>query len=174
MTPPEQPDEPAALDYAGPDTGKRVVLARFSSPYEAHLAASKLEAEGIPCGVGESRSAYFGSMASVLLVATDDLPRAVSILSATPARRALVVPSSVVATAPPRVLRLCPRCHSAHLGPAGRHWHIAAGLLALCWVPFTVPGSLVYVVVCAILWTVACMTFRPTRCRDCGQKIPED
>ena len=89
---PESPDEnPPILNYAAPDTGKTVVIANFPEEAMAHMAASRLEGDGIAAMVNDRLPIYLaGQRGARLAVSVDDVDAAVEILKQTPAKKFLV------------------------------------------------------------------------------------
>lgn len=89
---PDPPDEtPPILNYATPTTGKTVVIANFPEEALAHMAASRLDAEGIDAMVNDRLPIYLaGQRAARLSVSVDQVEAAVEILKQTPARKYLV------------------------------------------------------------------------------------
>lgn len=93
------------IDYQQPR--RWAILAVFSDPLEARMAAAKLEDEGIDTSVGDQRdlTTLFGvTLGSAQIgVAEEDFFRAAEILSSTPARSKLCVQPVAAAAA-------CPKC----------------------------------------------------------------
>ncbi len=89
---PENPDEPnlpdpPVLDYADPDLGRVMVIARFGDESQARMAAARLDSEGIDVVVNDIMPARaLGARAATLGVLSDQVARAVAVLKATPAR----------------------------------------------------------------------------------------
>jgi hypothetical protein len=82
-------DERPVLNYADPDVDRWVLIAFFPRSYLGRLASFALDAEGI--------SSRFGKVAPEplqkgceLLVRADDYPKAVEVLSRTPAKSLVV------------------------------------------------------------------------------------
>jgi hypothetical protein len=71
------------LNYADPRVGRWVVIARFADEVTAHLAASKLDADGIETRL--NNSLYFASGPTVMAVRAEDVDAAVDILRVGPA-----------------------------------------------------------------------------------------
>ena len=95
-------------------------MAQFSLVYEAHLAAGKLESEGVESFVAErdamGMKAYYGlADGADLRVARADAPRAAAILSTTPASSKLTFSAGTrpEQTADP----MCPLCGSLRARP---------------------------------------------------------
>ena len=111
--PEEQP--PPVLHYATHQEESLVLIARFNNAFEAGLAQLKLESEGIQVYPEDAMvtgiDAYTGQRGSRVRVRPEDAPRAVDLLRATPARKALVGPFAV-----PDVLT-CPACASTNVAP---------------------------------------------------------
>lgn len=85
------PDPPPILNYATPTTGTTVVIANFPEEAMAHMAASRLEAEGIEAMINDRLPIYLaGQRAARLAVSVDDVEAAVEILKQTPAKKFLV------------------------------------------------------------------------------------
>ena len=83
--------DPPILDYATPTTGKIVVIANFPEEAMAHMAASRLEAEGIEAMVNDRLPIDLaGQRGARLAVSVDDVDAAIEILKQTPARKFLV------------------------------------------------------------------------------------
>ena len=74
-------DPPPILNYADRDIGRLVTIAKFPDPASAHIAALKLESEGIEAVV---------TVPASLNVLADDEQAAIAILETTPARDCLI------------------------------------------------------------------------------------
>ena len=73
-------------------TPEHVPVASFATAAEAHLAAGKLEAQEVDCVVSEHAVLEgISARGATVLVEAEQLRRAVEVLSATPARRCLLV-----------------------------------------------------------------------------------
>lgn len=120
---PAMPDD--TLDYQQPR--RWAVLAVFSDPLEARMAAAKLEDEGIDTSVGDQRNLmtlYGITLGSAQIgVAEEDFFRAAEILSQTPAKSKLRVLAAAPAAA-------CPKCGlvATHEAPKPS---VTAGVLRL-------------------------------------------
>jgi hypothetical protein len=91
MSDSSNPDPPPILNYATPTTGKTVVIANFPEEAMAHMAASRLEAEGIEAMINDRLPIYLaGQRAARLAVSVDDVDAAVEVLKQTPAKKFLV------------------------------------------------------------------------------------
>jgi len=168
------------LEYAGPQTGHKQVVARFPDSLQARLAASKLEAEGIGCQATDLPVAVYtlGSQAGVLAVQDGDVQRAVEILARTPARPYLVVPRPLLP--PVRVLPAlaCPRCGCNDVGHPKRWGPVLAGMaLLLVWPAWAampdrdwlIEGCVLAMGLSAV-WGVLWLKARPWRCGRCGHQ----
>jgi hypothetical protein len=77
-------------------TPQFVAVARFADAAEARLAAARLESEDVDCDVLDRPATHgLGVGGATLAVEQDQLARAVEVLSATPARRWLLVKPAV-------------------------------------------------------------------------------
>ena len=85
--PQEDPTMPPRSDSA-PDS--LVAIARFSDQVSVHMAASKLESEGIRAFVIDPQQPIGGWHTAEIKVAVEDVARAVGILKQTPARDQLI------------------------------------------------------------------------------------
>jgi hypothetical protein len=81
-------DEPPILNYAA--APRWVVIARLNDEFTAHLAASKLEAEGIETNLSDSRYVLQSSYPTAVAVRAEDAIAAREILRNSPAARWLV------------------------------------------------------------------------------------
>ena len=83
------------LEYASPRTHQMVAIAHFPEETEAHMAAGKLESEGIGVEI-KTRMPFYGlkSPSAVLAVHGDDVARAVALLEQTPAKLRLINPDA--------------------------------------------------------------------------------
>ena len=93
---PDQPDDtpPAQpLDYASPKTHSLLAVAHFPDELEAHMAAARLESEGIGVEI-KTRMPLYGmkSPSAVLAVHPDDVAQAIAILEQTPAKPRIIRP----------------------------------------------------------------------------------
>jgi hypothetical protein len=88
---------PQPLDYASPQTFRMVAIAQFPEETEAHMAAGKLESEGIGAEI-KIRMPFYGlkNPSAVLAVHPDDVARAVELLEQTPAKQRLIQPDGQV------------------------------------------------------------------------------
>jgi Putative prokaryotic signal transducing protein len=106
---------PQVLNYASHVAEQLVVVARFSNSFEAGLAQSKLEAEGISTfpenAMVTGIDAYTGAQGTRLRVRREDAHRAAEILRATPARKFLVGEFAVVEEG----AATCPACGSGQV-----------------------------------------------------------
>src|SRR3982751_6079765 len=106
---------PPVLHYATHQEEKLVLIARFNNAFEAGLAQLKLESEGILIYPEDAMvtgiDAYTGQRGTRIRVRPEDAPRAVDLLRATPARKALVGPFAVADPDAPT----CPACGSANV-----------------------------------------------------------
>jgi hypothetical protein len=91
IKPPNGEDRPAFLNYADPNVGRLVTIARFRDEASAHMAASCLEAEGIESTVRDVVRSVGVKRPASLSVLADDVEVATAILKETPARASLVV-----------------------------------------------------------------------------------
>jgi hypothetical protein len=89
---PDSPDEvPPILNYANPTTGKTIVIANFPEEAMAHMAASRLEAEGINALINDRLPIYLaGQRGARLSVSVDQADAAIEVLKQTPAKKFLV------------------------------------------------------------------------------------
>jgi hypothetical protein len=89
--PPDPPAQgPPTLQYER--TPQYVPVARFADSAEAAMAASNLAGHAIDFDVVEDATRHgLGQRGATLVVVEEDLSRAVEVLSATPARRCLLV-----------------------------------------------------------------------------------
>ncbi len=120
-----------ASNHTSPPQQMRVI-AQFgddSAELSAHLAASKLEAEGLSC-LSSSTIILPRQLLVRLAVPLAQVDQAIEVLSQTPARDHLLPPGS---NAPPSAQRrtTCPRCGETDLRRASRFRIILAGWLAL-------------------------------------------
>jgi hypothetical protein len=110
------PPTPRVLNYASHVAEQLVVVARFGNSFEAGLAQSKLESEGIPTypenAMVTGIDAYTGAQGTRLRVPREDAERAAEILRATPARKSLVGEYAVVEEG---AAAACPQCGSAQV-----------------------------------------------------------
>jgi hypothetical protein len=94
---PDTPDDisPQPLDYASPQTYRMAAIAQFPDETEAHMAAAKLESEGIGVEI-KTRMPLYGmkNPSAVLAVHPDDVTAAVAVLEQTPARLRLIHPDA--------------------------------------------------------------------------------
>jgi len=168
------------LEYAGPQTGHMQVVARFPDPLQAHLAALKLESQGIVCQAMDLPAAVYsvGLQAGVLAVQDGDVQRAVEILARTPARAYLVVPRPLLP--PVRVLPAlaCPRCGCNDVGHPKRWGPVLAGVaLLLVWPAWAamqdrdwlIESCVLAMGLAAVGW-VLWLKDRPWRCGRCGHQ----
>jgi len=95
---PENQPAPQQLNYASPQTYRMEVVAQFPDETEAHMAAAKLESEGIGVEIKTKMlTPLYGmenSNGAVLAVHSDNVPQAIALLEQTPARRYLIRPSA--------------------------------------------------------------------------------
>lgn len=90
-SPDSEPVEPRRLEYARPDTGRVVAIARFPDEFHAHLAAGKLDADGIDAFVDSVLPLQaMGQRGALLKVHVDDAQASREILRDTPARSHLL------------------------------------------------------------------------------------
>ena len=168
----EEPGPRNVLNYASPGITQAVVLARFPEKWLAQLASLKLEAEGIGCFiVGERPPIGIYDDLSCLSVSSDDLPRAIEILSQTAARRYLtVLPSQLP---PARVLPAmsCPKCGSTELGNIRRDGIVIAGIVLLAWLPLLGAQGALWFIGLSCIWAVLWLGDRPKQCRECGHRF---
>lgn len=83
-------ESPPILNYANADVGRLVPITLYRSELEIHMAASKLEGEGIRATIEDHPRTGGGIRAARILVAADDAPAAIAILKQTPAHAFLV------------------------------------------------------------------------------------
>jgi hypothetical protein len=83
-------NEPPILDYDHGRAPKWIVIAQFPDEITAHLASSKLDAEGIRTNLGNEQNPISGSNSTAIAVQTDDVKAAIAILKDSPAKRWLV------------------------------------------------------------------------------------
>ena len=81
-------DTPPILNYAA--APRWVVIARLNDEFTAHLAASKLEAEGIETNLSDSSYVLQSNYPTAIAVRAEDAAAAREILNASPAARWLV------------------------------------------------------------------------------------
>jgi len=73
------------------DASRGIVIAQFRDELRAHMAASRLDAEGIRAVVLDALRPYaLGVRRAALAVADQDVPRAIAVLKTTPAAPYLV------------------------------------------------------------------------------------
>lgn len=83
--------QPEPLNYAGPDTGRLVAVARFPQEWMAAVAVTKLQAEGIVAEVTDFMPSHgLGARPAVVAVQNDQLDDAIAVLAETPARQYLL------------------------------------------------------------------------------------
>ena len=83
---------PPVLDYADQDAGRWIPITQYRSELLVHLAASKLEAEGIRVFIEDHPGRAGAARPARINVLADEVPAAVSILMQTPARDYLLEP----------------------------------------------------------------------------------
>ena len=172
------------LGYAGPGTGRMQVIARFSDPFQARLAAAKLEAEGIACNTTDAiTNVYALPDPAFLAVQVEDVQEAVEILAYTPARRFLTVPRWELPPVPVVTLPTCSACGSQEIGLVRRWGRVLAGcVVAFVWPAFAamIWGMDWVVESCFLatglsgIWSVICLKNRPMMCAKCGHRWRED
>jgi hypothetical protein len=176
-------DGPPVLGYADPGMGRTQTIARFPDSLQAHLAAAKLETEGIRCVLTGQESILSGAMGlhgSLLAVDSEDARRAVEVLAATPARRYLTVPQSQVPPVAVLPLPACPKCACQEIGHPSRRRQVMIGTAVfLAWPVFMVIydrdsdwASLSWVVALVLwaVWRFMWLKDRPWRCGKCGHQ----
>jgi hypothetical protein len=82
--------QPPIPNYVDAQPEKWIAIALFPDEMTAHLASSKLDAEGIETILGNQLNPYVGTNATGISVRSDDVKAAVAILTDSPARRWLV------------------------------------------------------------------------------------
>jgi hypothetical protein len=82
--------QPPILNYANGHPEKWIAIAVFPDEITAHLASSKLEAEGIETILGNQLDPIGGSNSTGISVQSDDVKAAIAILTDSPAKRWLV------------------------------------------------------------------------------------
>ena len=82
--------QPPILNYADGRPEKWIPIALFPDEITAHLASSKLEAEGIETILGNQLNPIGGNNSTGISVQSDDVKSAIAILTDTPAKRWLV------------------------------------------------------------------------------------
>jgi hypothetical protein len=111
------PQSPPVLNYSSHVAEQLVAVARFGNSFEAGLAQSKLESEGIPTypenAMVTGIDAYTGAQGTRLRVRREDADRAGEILGATPARKSLVGQYAVVEVE--EGAATCGKCGSARV-----------------------------------------------------------
>jgi DNA-directed RNA polymerase subunit RPC12/RpoP len=135
-----------------------VTIARYETPWEAHLARGRLEVEGIPASIADEHliGANFALSYAVggvkLKVSTDDLSRARKVLA--DLRSGAFEEALADELGEP--VDACPACGSRRLADV-RSWRDIALLLAL----FGLAEALYPA------------GRKARRCRDCGADVPE-
>jgi hypothetical protein len=87
-------DLPPILNYADPDTGRLVIIAKFREEVSARMAASKLESEGIEAVITAPVRSAGARRSATLSVLAEDCKAAIASLENTPARTYLVRPEN--------------------------------------------------------------------------------
>ena len=152
---------PSSATPARQTTGM-CAIAKFDNQMEAHLAAGRLETEGIGCQVEDNEMhvelMYRGF--SKLLVSEDDQTRAIELLARTPARKHLLVPQSELPPAPVAAADTCPKCGASDYQRAWRIKLLVLGLLLLT--PLLFLGDLAagLFIILAVVW-VLCRIWNP-------------
>ncbi|MGA2441929.1 MAG: hypothetical protein ABSH08_13305 [Tepidisphaeraceae bacterium] len=82
--------QPPILNYADAQGNMWIAIAVFPDEVTAHLASSKLDAEGIETDLGNHMNPFLGIDSTRMSVKSDDVQAAIAILTDTPAKRWLV------------------------------------------------------------------------------------
>lgn len=84
------PGDPPILDYADRNAGRLVPITLYRSELLVHMAASKLQGDGIRAFIEDHPRTAGGARTARILVCADEAEAAVAILKQTPAREFLL------------------------------------------------------------------------------------